>query len=759
VQVKFFTSGVPPKQSEIKEWNSNHLFAAYAYDREGDHERLLPLNSDELGAKLKKVIKRCVARAGHGSANHHVVVKGDIESNDSRKEAWKGGERQLVKQSAKEGGNENDKKGLKEGGVPPETTQNSQKGQIPSKKRERSLGVSMLEAVGSWQEGEDSLARPEKNGKSSPSDISKANKSRSTHDALKSSKLSDPSSAVAMHSGPQEMASNNRKDAKVFRGSDATRDGAHETSPGGANGTRKGLCKDKHKDVQSKGMDGDGAVPAGYETPSAIQSIQLGKVKDGSKRRSPDGASGAEIKISSDFLKGEAGGEDAEAEESDSHEDSNALSAYVFKERGKKRKLASSKKIVLVDKVKEKLADVDDDFVTNPDGDKSSLVPSARVGVDTESTDGNGISDGASPASLVGCEANRVAREERGKGCIEGAFSPSCHRFGTVLNNGRPLSVVKSKWKIVSFAGFGGDQSTTVPGRDGVRVQAGQPLCIAFDLKDDRGKPVEDDERVQESFDSITFSGFSSAGRVSGHREVAWTCQLERQANQGKVGGVFFGEIRIMCRVGRYTLKASARHSDGESEEFSQESFIQVVTGPPSLHRSAIKLHLVDDQGVTLGSRARNGKHSARAANAPFFMGVTASVGQDVHAQLSVETLCDDAGNVIANSTAVMEELVNLLRVTHVYPLLWGEAQSTIALLGSGGEGRMSIEADAESIEVSAREVMAGEATSNSVRCMRLFTMGSNSAGNHVLLFRGRGPGANGDSLLFHVDLLVCRER
>ena len=116
-----------------------------------------------------------------------------------------------------------------------------------------------------------------------------------------------------------------------------------------------------------------------------------------------------------------------------------------------------------------------------------------------------------------------------------------------------------------------------------------------------------------------------------------------------------------------------------------------------------------------------------------------------------------------------------------VRPLAWSEAQSSVDMLKKScdleaqdlswspdseitgsGEGRLFIQADTESLEVSATPVSSScSAGYAGTGCrVRLFSFCPSAPGNHVLLFSGRSVGGPDDagSLLFHVDLLVCKK-
>ena len=81
-------TGQPPDASELKTWKvlrllailvqkvqiltllllqSNHFYTVLAYDRA--QQSLLPLNSELLSHKLKKIIKRCHSRSSTGSSD------------------------------------------------------------------------------------------------------------------------------------------------------------------------------------------------------------------------------------------------------------------------------------------------------------------------------------------------------------------------------------------------------------------------------------------------------------------------------------------------------------------------------------------------------------------------------------------------------------------------------------------------------------------------------------------------------------------
>jgi hypothetical protein len=532
----------------------------------------------------------------------------------------------------------------------------------------------------------------------------------------------------------------------------------------------KGVSKDMHA-AHAKGSEG-GVVSGARGEEGISGDGKTSRPKNGAKRRSADGVGGklqtsmppTLVRTNPELITGgkhEAG----EDEDSGSGHDE-ALRAG----RGRDRKMLKT--------VQKKKVGIDDGNAVELRAD-APLAPSAsKVTVDNESTDG--ISGDGSPESAGGgvgvgvvvpdmtVGVSVVGRKEGSIASVAHPQSPSCHGFsmGEGKRGGRErgmLSARHSKWKIVTFLDSGEDGPATRPGAGVTRVQAGQVICIAFDLRDSEGKAVQDDARLRACFDTISFRG-----HLSENGDATWTRGLEQRANLRKLGGLVCGEVRIVSRPGKYLLKAYIRQEDEELKELGgYECGIEVLAGPPSLHRSALTLHLVNERGESLVSCARNGNHSARAATGPRLMGATSIVGHSVHAELSIEKFCDDNGNVLASSPCAVEELAALLRVTHVHPLQWGEAQNKVALQEDAaecrsfsGEGRLLVEADTESVDFTAKAGSSGASASATQRRVRLFTLSTLAAGNHVLLFRGLASGGDCEeerSLLFHIDLLVLK--
>jgi len=757
------------------------------------------------GSRGIQVIKRAVSRNstsisdGTSATNKEVVKENFYE--DSKELAKEGG-RESGKEGGKEGGKESGKEAAKAGGW----MDVGGDSQASGKKRER--GIAGGGGAGQAKsEYDDAAVRPGKCGRASPTDQTKSHKKSAsldgvklprgslesassiggvgykgqqetvtspktgnsvalarTHESIASSALSKPPAAAAVaHIGESRKESKDGKDGRSERGSHAGKEVVREALrewaaeiKGGQSGQAAAKSKGMIKDVHDKG--GEGATAAAARVAEGATGDMKGKAKNGSKRRSLEDARSVEDAESRAESRTGGGGATAEDEDSDSGGDEvNGAS------RSRKRKIVVKK-------------------VTLGDKKDAPVVPATKgvggvggVAMDTESTDSNGISGGGRPASAGGnggvIVAEMSCKESGDASSAALVSSPSCHAFsaGQGSTSSRQLSARRSKWKIVTFGGFGEDGAAVGSGA-ATRVRSGQFVCIAFDLRDGEGKGVHDDRQLRESFELITFRGCSPDSGDS-----VWQRGLEQRVKLNRFGDLVCGEVRVMCRTGKFTLKASVRHRDGEPEDFVHECALEVVAGAPSLHRSALSLHLVSE-GKALGSRARNGKHSARAATAPLLMGATSNVGQDVHVEMSVETMCDDAGNVLASSPSAIQELSVLLRVTHIYPLMWGEAQDTFAVAHdtadadlserrSSGEGRLSIEADTESVDVVASVVSAGAGVGTGAgvvfQRVRLFTVCPQGAGNHVLLFRGVGPAVDTDqegTLLFHIDILTSKK-
>ena len=685
--MSFYTSGAP-ETSELETWNSNEMYAAFAYDRE--QALLLPLNNESLPPRLKKVLKR--SQKGDS-------ITGSVEGTSCVKEEQRGDcgckppSNENGNEKGREIGKDYDCKSGGNGGI----LQDGADVQASSKKRER----------------QESDEKHGKNGRPSQADMSKMQKKQSSsHYACKSSgagghgKTSEP----MLHSVTKDQ------------------DGNSPSLPADSQKEGKADKKaEKERLVKTAG---------GCSTENVAGRSKTGKSKTVSKRRSVEGAAGASSRTGSCMVRSKDGAvEDAEGEESDSGHDISFSGAVCAR-----RKIVP-KKVTM--------------------GNKKKIV-------DTESTDSNGIISGAgSPAPGGSCSA--VA-------CDDVFTSPSCHGFGAhEVCSSRRVSASKSTWKILPRSLSSDEHVVVGAAAEGIWIPAGPPICIALDLRDGVGKEVENE--LDQVIKSITVRGYlRSSAAVAGSGDAVWTRGLESSAQVHRVGGLLFCELRFLCRVGKYILKATM-----DADDFVQEYVVNVVAGPPSLQRSTLTLLLVDKRGVSLGSKARNGKHSARAATAPLLMGCTSSVGQMVHGELSVTTLCDGAGNSVQISAMAMQELTAKLQVMLVRPLAWSEAQSSVDMLKKSGEleaqdlswspnseitgsgeGRLFIQADTESLEVSATPVSSScSAGYAGTGCrVRLFSFCPSAPGNHVLLFSGRSVGGPDDagSLLFHVDFLVCKK-
>lgn len=721
------------------------------------------------------MIKRCLVRSSTGS--------------DNGKEAKEG-----ARDAGREGGREAGKDGVadwKEGAkgtssvAPADAGNAGGEAQGSGKKRDRE------------REKDDGGARPANPAKCPEAHRAKETKkqvdacSKSAGAAVsRPTEPSAPSSSIKPLAGGPANSGDSRKEGKSEKpdkgsacggkDSGASRDAGVEGK--GVVGAQVASSKAKgmSKDVNGKGVEVGGGTTQPVETTPVVD-CKAGKGKVGAKRRSGEGTGGAEGRASNGAVRSKgAGAEEGEKEETESGEDEGS-DAWA---RGKKRKIAA-KKVVLGEERTVVIGHGDGD----DEHEDAPVVPSAMRGaMDTESTDSNGISAGGSPSSAAGTggadtaggASCGAAGKDGGVGTLALA-SPSCHGFseGGKVSSSR-VSGRHSSWFLVTLAGVGEDGPR---GMDrATQVRAGQTVCIAFDLRDRDGRAVTDEAGLREAHQLITFRGLlpdtgagglggrAGAGRQEEGGDAVWTCGLEPQTQLSKLGDLVCGEIRVMCRTGKYQLRACIGPEDAVAEDLANRGIgaVEVVPGSPSLHRSALTLHLVSGKGSTLGSRARNGKHSARAATKPLLMGATSTVGQDVHAELSVETVCDDSGNVLTWTPSVVEELATLLSVTHIHPLVWGEAQNAVAVCKhaeerKSGEGRLSIEADAESVPVAAVPVPSGStAAATDHRRVRLFTLRPRDSGNHVLLFHNRGliPGSDGveGTLLFHIDILISKD-
>lgn len=754
-----------------------HLHAVFLF------QGLFPLNSDDISPKLKKVIKRCLSRSSTGSDTGKEW--GRDASRDGGASSLKEGGKGPSSVSTADAGSEAHALGKKrdrerdkeDGGIRQAKCDRVNPAEAPrakeSKKQADGCKVAKIAcdvSAGASVAAHKGQQQPDIAAKSGSGTGAGAPASKLTEASPPSSSTKPPAGG-ASHSGESRKEGKSEKSDKVsaYGGKDAcaSRDAGVEGK--GAAGAQIGSkAKGTSKDVNGKGGEAGGG---GTRLVEAVVDCKAGKGKVGTKRRSGEVAGGAEGRASNGAARSKgAGGEEGEKEETESGEDEGS-DAWG---RGKKRKSAA-KKVVLGEKRKGVISDGDGEHADAP------VVPAATRGaMDTESTDSNGISAGGSPASAVGTGgadttrgadmaggASSCGAEKEGVVGTLAMNSPSCHGFsegGKVSS--RRVSGRHSQWNLVTLAGAGED----VPNQ----VRAGQNVCIAFHLRDREGRAVTDEAGLREAHELITFRGHSpdagtGGGGTSGG-DAVWTCGLEPRTKLNKLGGLVCGEFRVMCRTGKYLLRASITPEDGVEEVLAHECAVEVVAGSPSLHRSALSLHLVSGKGPALGSRARNGKHSARAATKPLLMGATSSAGQDVHAEISVETVCDDSGNVLTASPSVVEELAMQLSVTHIHPLFWGEAQNAVAVCEHGaerkssGEGRLSIEADAENVQVAAAPVpvpSGSTAAATGHRRVRLFTLRPCAPGNHVLLFRGPAtPGSDEaeGTLLFHIDLLITKD-
>jgi len=768
-------SGVPPAPEELQTWKSNHLYAAWAYDCA--HGRLLALNSDELSQKLKRIIRRLVSRSSTDGSTPSISSTKTPTQNASPSAA-----------DSKECGKASSKEGKATSAAL--TSEGLGDLQASGKKRDRLSGGGGVPTA-TKQEGEEDV-RPGKCGRVSPEDASKAARKQPAdcpkqlgrvvvaNDASKPKALVEGAGASRGQKTQQEGSKGSGNTGSAKSSSDAGAAAPAKTHAGsGSLGRKEGKWESKGSQAAMEagrpaGREGSPSGKAGSTSHSSAQPETGGKdmqvllttgsisglrtpegiagegkgfkSKDASAKKMHESGSDAQrMRVSKD-----AGGEDAEAEESDSGQDEVRARAC------EKKRVVAAKKIALG---RQKPA------MHKRDGQETGGHPQvARGAMDTESTDSNGISGGGSPASAGGLGI--VAAQD-----LAAVSSPSCHGF-SAGGDARltPLSPGHSRWKIVTFESFG--RATSAPGAEGaMQIPSGRRVCVAFDLR-----PIKDSARLQALLDQITFKGCPISGGNAGSSRaagtsgsVAWTCGLEQRAKLSGIGDLVCGEVRVSCRAGKYMLKACSAGSNGESEDFPSECAVDVVPGHPSLHRSALTLHLVTEKGVQLASRCRNGKHSARAATAPSLMGAFANTGQDVHVELSIETLCDDAGNILKSSQVGVEELTALLRVTHVFPLMWGEAQTAVAAVEGAdeskgsGESRLSIDAETESVSVRTAAVMPpATAGCGAPLRVRLFTLRPEGAGNHVLLFRALVHGLEADgnegTLFFHVDLLACNK-